>query len=66
MLSVVTSKDANGGLITKVEALTKEEYNKRKNSRMTTMTSLDEASATWHLVEQCFGQSSHNRVIIMV
>lgn len=43
MLSVVTSKDANGGLITKVEALTKEEYNKRKNSRMTTMTSLDEA-----------------------
>lgn len=43
MLSVMTSKDANGDLVTKVEALTKEEYNQRKNSRMTTMTSLDEA-----------------------
>lgn len=43
ILSGVASKDGNGGFITKTQALTREEYNELKNSKMTTMINPEEA-----------------------
>ena len=41
--TAVASKDENGDLVTKSEVLTREEYNERENSKMTTMTNPEEA-----------------------
>jgi len=43
MLSTMTYDDGNGGFITKYEALTREEYDERRNSETTTTTNLEEA-----------------------
>jgi hypothetical protein len=44
-LSSDTSKDENGGFITKWEVLTEKEYNERQNSEMTTMTDPEKAKS---------------------